>query len=326
MICHLAAIVLAVILDLLIGDPENWPHPVKSIGRLIAWLDRQLNQGTFRKFKGVLLVMMVVLVAFGSSLVLTVLGYQWHPVAGVVIEAIIIFTTIAQNNLAKAVLKVYHPLQADNLSEARGKLSCIVGRETDGLPEPEIARGAVETVAENTSDGITAPLFWSFIGGAPLALVYRAVNTCDSMVGYRNEKYGAFGWASAKLDDGLNWVPSRITGFMMMLVQKPKKCSFRDAWSVFSRDARKHKSPNAGWVEAAVAALLGVQLGGTNVYHGKTSISPKLGEPRQPLTSVHILQTITIMRRTVFLFLLLILTGGIMIELAITWGECPLSL
>ncbi|WP_174616520.1 adenosylcobinamide-phosphate synthase CbiB [Virgibacillus ihumii] len=324
--CHLAAIVLAVALDWLIGDPEKWPHPVKGFGRLIGLLDRRLNNGRFRKLKGVLLVLTVVLAAFGSSCLLMVLSYQWHPVAGVALEAVLISTTIAQNNLAEAVMRVYHLLEAANLPEARTKLSYIVGRETNRLPEPEIVRGAVETVAENTSDGITAPLFWSVIGGAPLALMYRAVNTCDSMVGYRNETYGKFGWASARLDDVLNWIPARLTGFLMMVVQKPAMTSFHGAWSVLFRDARKHKSPNAGWVEAAVAALLGVRLGGTNVYHGMTSVSQRLGDPHQPLTSAHILQTITIMRRTVFFFLLCMLIGGITIELATTWGECPSSL
>lgn len=318
MIYHLSAIVLAYVLDLVIGDPPSWPHPVKGFGLLIALLDTRLNKGKHRKLKGLLMVLVVVIVALGAG-TLTILCYQWHPVAGLIVEAILISTTIAQNNLAKAAMEVYRPLQAQDLSEARTKLSYIVGRETINLPEQEIVRGTIETVAENTSDGITAPLFWSFIGGAPLALVYRAVNTCDSMVGYRNERYQEFGWASARLDDVLNWIPARLTAFMMIVVKRPYISTTKRAWSILLRDARKHKSPNAGWVEAAGAALLGVQLGGTNVYHGKMSISPKLGNPMQPLAAIHILQTIRIMRRTILLFLLFLMIGGIAIELAVAW-------
>src|SRR5699024_4768470 len=144
---------------------------------------------------------------------------------------------------------------------ARQKLSFIVGRDTEELSEEEIVRGTVEMVAENTSDGITTPLFWSLIGGAPLAFVYRAVNTCDSMVGYQNDRYEQFGYFPAKLDDVLNWLPARLTAVVMMLVKRPMEITRKKAWAILFRDARKHKSPNSGWGEAAVAALLGIQLG-----------------------------------------------------------------
>ena len=147
------------------------------------------------------------------------------------------------------------------------------------LDEGEISRGAIETVAENTSDGVTAPLFWALLGGAPLAMVYRATNTCDSMVGYKNERYKEFGWASAKWDDVMNWIPSRLTGMIMLLGNRPEKISYRKAWTILFRDAKKHPSPNSGWGEAAVASILGIQLGGINYYKGIISNRAKMGDP-----------------------------------------------
>jgi adenosylcobinamide-phosphate synthase len=316
---HLAAIILAYFIDLFIGDPPNWPHPVKWFGRMIHFFDVHWNKGKHRKLMGYIMVFALVTLTFGISFFVVRLFYQLHPVTGMVMEAILISTTIAQKSLHVAATEVIRPLQAKNLPEARVKLSYIVGRDTESLPEKEIVRGTVETVAENASDGITAPLFWSFIGGAPLALVYRLINTCDSMVGYKNEKYGEFGFASAKLDDAVNWIPSRLTAFVMMLSMRPKKTNLKTAWSVLMRDARKHPSPNSGWGEAAVAAILGIQLGGTNFYKGRKSVRAFMGDALADLKLQHIFETITIMKRTVFLFLLFIVLGGILIEVAFTW-------
>lgn len=149
------------------------------------------------------------------------------------------------------------PLAKGDMEEARVKLSYIVGRDTERLDEPGIVRAAVETVAENTSDGITAPLFWALIGGAPLALIYRAINTCDSMVGHTNDRYLDFGWASAKVDDIANWIPSRLTSVCIMLTQKPEHSTYEEAWGILLRDAPKHPSPNSGWGEGAVRPLWG---------------------------------------------------------------------
>jgi adenosylcobinamide-phosphate synthase len=197
-------------------------------------------------------------------------------------------------------------------------LARIVGRDTEQLDEGEIVRGTVETVAENTSDGVTAPLFWGFIGGAPLAMVYRAINTCDSMVGYKNERYSEFGWASARLDDVINWIPSRLTGFLILLMNKPKKISRKRAWQILFRDAKRHPSPNSGWLEASVAAILGVQLGGINYYKGQISKRAKMGEPLDPLQKQHIPLTNGIMTRTSVMFLMILWIGGIAIEMALT--------
>lgn len=318
MTAHLTAIVLAFFIDLAVGDPPRWPHPVKWVGKMISFLERLWNLGENRKLKGTAMAAAVIGIVLGASFFLVLLCYNIHPVIGILVEAVMISTTIAQKSLGEAAREVYGPLRSGDLPEARKKLSYIVGRDTEELPEAEIVRGTVETVAENTSDGITAPLFWGFVGGAPLALVYRAVNTCDSMVGYQNDRYREFGWASAKLDDLLNWVPARLTAIVMMCVTKPVKTSYRKALSVLFRDAKKHPSPNSGWGEAAVAALLGIRLGGVNVYKGKKSYRAEMGDSLESLEIHHIPQTVMIMERTSLAFLLLLLLGGVACELAFT--------
>lgn len=318
MLYHVYAVILAFFLDLLIGDPPNWPHPVKWMGMLIGRLDKKLNTGLHKKRNGIIMLLTVVLLVFLLTLGITYLAYWLHPIVGIIVEAVLISTTIAQISLRGAGMEVYRPLVEGNMDEARLKLSYIVGRDTEQLDESEIVRGTVETIAENTSDGITAPLFWAFIGGAPLAMLYRVINTCDSMVGYKNEKYSEFGWASAKLDDVVNWIPSRITGFLMLLGCPSRYHTWKKRWSILFKDAKRHPSPNSGWTEAAVAALLGVQLGGRNVYKGVVSHRAEMGEKLVPLKAVHIRKTIHIMHLASFLFLILI--GGVYFVITNTWG------
>ncbi|WHY02967.1 adenosylcobinamide-phosphate synthase CbiB [Neobacillus sp. DY30] len=319
MIYHLIAISIAYIIDRLVGDPPHWPHPVRWIGTLISFMEKRLNHGKNRRLKGVAMLLFVLLTVLFFVLLLIKIFYQIHPIAGIAIESMVIAATIAQKSLKEAALDVHAPLEEGNLTEARMKLSYIVGRDTDTLNESEIARGAIETVAENTSDGVTAPLFWALIGGAPLAMVYRATNTCDSMAGYLNERFKDFGWASAKWDDVMNWIPSRITGILMLVGTKPLRIEYSRAWKILFRDAKKHPSPNSGWGEAAVAAILGIQLGGINYYKGVVSNRAKMGEPLVPIQANHILLANNILDKTVFLFLVLLWIGGIFVEFAFTW-------
>ena len=320
MVYHIYAITLAFLLDLLIGDPPKWPHPVKWMGMLIGRLDTKLNTGLHKKRNGIIMLLMVVLLVLVLTTGITYLAYQLHFIVGILVEAILISTTIAQKSLRGAGMEVYGPLVEGKMDEARLKLSYIVGRDTEKLDESEIVRGTIETVAENTSDGITAPLFWAFIGGASLAMVYRVINTCDSMVGYKNEKYSDFGWASAKLDDVVNWIPSRITGFLMVLAYPSRYHTWKKRWSILFADAKRHPSPNSGWTEAAVASLLGVQLGGRNVYKGVISHRAEMGEKLVPLRAVHIRKTIKIMHLASFLFLMLIWLGGLYFVITNSWG------
>jgi adenosylcobinamide-phosphate synthase len=316
---HLVALTVAFVLDRMVGDPPSWPHPVKWIGTLISILDKKYNKGRNRKWKGVMMLFIVLAVVFVLAMVITIVAYQIHPLVGISVESILISMTIAHKSLKEAALEVYHPLQKNDMNEARRKLSYIVGRDTDKLDESEIVRGTVETVAENTSDGVTAPMFWALIGGAPFALVYRAINTCDSMVGYKNDQYLDFGWASARMDDVVNWIPSRLTGWVMLLVNRSKKIEKKTAWRILYRDAKKHPSPNSGWCEAAAAALLGVQLGGVNTYKGIISNRALMGDPLDRLERNDIVKMNKILSKTAFFFLLILWLGGIFIEMAITW-------
>lgn len=319
MMYHLLAITLAVLIDQVIGDPPTWPHPVKWMGNGIGYLEKKLNQGKKRKGKGVCMLLLIVGVTILLGIGLVWVSYQLHLILGIFIESILISTTIAHKGLKEAALEVYEPLQSNDFPEARVKLSYIVGRDTDHLDEGEIVRGTVETVAENTSDGITAPLFWAFIGGAPLALAYRAINTCDSMVGYKNERFGDFGWASAKLDDLVNWIPSRLTGLLILISNTPTHMTKSQAWKIVYRDAKRHPSPNSGWLEAAVASLLGVQLGGINHYKGVVSNRAKMGEPIVALHREHIPETNKIVTRTTLLFILALWIAGGVFEITTSW-------
>ncbi|MCP3740884.1 adenosylcobinamide-phosphate synthase CbiB [Rossellomorea sp. BNER] len=316
---HLIAITIAYILDLIIGDPPNWPHPVKWMGSYISILEKWLNCGKFKVIKGWIMIFIIILSILLITLPIVWMGYTLHPIIGIFIESILIMTTISQKSLRVAALDVLEPLINNDLKEARMKLSYIVGRDTDSLGEEEIIRGTVETVAENTSDGITAPLFWGIIGGAPLALIYRCINTCDSMVGYKNDRYAEFGYASAKLDDCVNWIPSRITGIILLLSQKPEHLSYKAAFNVLIRDAKKHPSPNSGWGEASVAASLGIQLGGINYYKGIKSNRARMGEPLVNLNQNHISKTIYLMHIACFLYLLLLWIGGVIFEFTKAW-------
>jgi len=279
-----AVVSAAVILDLLLGDPRWLPHPVVAMGKLITSLEKILR-GIVpnERAGGALLLFLTVGSTFCLAWGLARGAALIHPAVGVVVSALLGWTCLAARSLHGESKLVADALLRGDLPEARRFLSCIVGRETAELSGPEIWRGAVETVAENTSDGVIAPLLFLMVGGAPLALAYKAVNTLDSMVGYRNERYLRFGWASARFDDLANFVPARLTGFLMVLAAPMVGLSGRNAWRIMLRDGRNHSSPNSGIPEAAAAGALGVQLGGTNVYFGKPVAKPTIGDPLNPL-------------------------------------------
>lgn len=319
---HLIAILFALILDILIGDPQWLPHPVRGIGKILSYCDKKLNKGQHRKRKGIMTIIVTCLVPFLICTLLVYVAYYMHLWFGIFIEAVFIFTTIASTSLKKAAVDVANPLRENNILEARRKLSWIVGRDTKDLNEDGIVRATVETVAENTCDGITAPLFFAFIGGAPLAIAYRAVNTADSMIGNKSPKYLEFGWASARFDDLLNYLPSRLTALAMIIGScLNRKTTLTYKLKILGRDARKHPSPNSGYGEAAVAAILGVQLGGTNTYKGVLSERPKLGDARFTLEQKHINDAIAVMYRSIFIFIVGLIVGGLIIELTFAWSE-----
>lgn len=299
-------IVGAILLDLLFGDPKWLPHPVVGFGKCISFLEKRWNVQPYQKLKGVLLTVVIVGMTYLLSFLLVALAYRFHYGIGIALEVYLLFTTIAIKGLKQAANDVANPLFKGDLIQARNALSWIVGRDTQELPEREVVRGAVETVAENTVDAIIAPLFWALIGGAPLAMAYRAVNTLDSMVGYKNSRYLEFGWASARLDDIVNWVPAKVSTigiWLSAIILSPSR--LKEAVLITFRDAAKHPSPNSGWPEAMVAGLLGVQLGGRNTYEGSPSERARMGDAVRVLAPRDILKTIQFMHGGWVMFLIL---------------------
>jgi adenosylcobinamide-phosphate synthase len=279
-----AVLALAVAIDLALGDPRWLPHPVVLIGRLIAILEVNLRS-VFRneRFAGILLLLFTAGIAAAAAWLLIMICDFLNPLAGFLVAAAISYTCLAARSLHSESALVADALAAGNLAEARRTLAFIVGRDTADLDETEIWRALVETVAENTSDGIIAPLFWLALGGPVVGMAYKAVSTLDSMVGYKNDHYLQFGWASARMDDLLNFIPARLTGLLIVLAATPAGLSSRGAMQVVLRDRLNHPSPNSGHPEAAAAGALGVQLGGKAFYDGRESWKQTIGDPHAPL-------------------------------------------
>lgn len=273
-------VLIGFLFDQVIGDPRRWPHPVVGIGNVIAYLERPLNLGVplARRRRGVFLTFLVV----GGSYLLTwaaVLGANvLHPLLGLGVSAYFVFTSLAGKSLLDAGQSVLVPLMHGELREARLRLSWLVSRDTANLTEGEIVRGTIETLAENFVDGILSPLFYAALGGAPLAMAFKAISTLDSMVGYRNERYEEFGWFSARTDDWANYVPARLSVFLLLLAGWLRRMPVRKAYQIWKRDAAGHPSPNGGNPESVVAGLLGVRLGGVNMYHGQPHHRAEMGE------------------------------------------------
>lgn len=279
-----ALLALALTLDLLLGDPRWLPHPVVFIGRLITFLEGFLRaQIHNQRCAGVLLLAATVSISAAAAWLVIRVCSSIAPPAGFLASVLIAYTCLAARSLHRESALVAEALTAGDLDGARLKLSRIVGRDTETLDEQQIWRAVVETVAENTSDGIIAPLFWLAVGGPVAAIAYKAVSTLDSMVGYKNERYLHFGWASARMDDLLNFVPARLTALLMILSAPLVGLSCTGAARIARRDRLNHPSPNSAHPEAAAAGALGVQLGGTAYYQGRESWKETIGDPRNPL-------------------------------------------
>ncbi|HWR08938.1 adenosylcobinamide-phosphate synthase CbiB [Sporomusa sp.] len=297
----------AVAIDRLVGDPRTVFHPVVMIGNFIAWLERGLldtgHSPGRRKLAGAVLVAIVILVVYAIAwLIMAALSFI-HPWAVYVGGALLLSFTISPRSLAEAGREIAGYLHTGDMEQARYKVGWIVGRDTANLNTSEVTRATVETVAENIVDGIISPLFYAVIGGIPLACLYRAVNTMDSMVGYKNEKYQDFGMTAARVDDVFNYIPARITGILIVIAAALLRYDAGGAWHAIKRDAAKHPSPNSGFSEAGVAGALGVRLGGLNYYGGVASLRAYMGEAEQELQPVHIEQTIHIMYMVTMLFI-----------------------
>jgi adenosylcobinamide-phosphate synthase len=294
----------AAILDFALGDPWGWPHPVRAMG----WVVSQYRQWAWHRFKNPFLLKIAGIglalgLVVGSAAIawVTIRGaYRWNAF-GWSVEVILLASCFAGRSLRAAAEDVLRPLKVESLQKARSVLSQYVGRDTKNLSEAEILRAILETVAENATDGVMAPLFYAILGLAfpqigpvPFAIAYKAASTLDSMVGYRNEPYIHLGWFSAKLDDVLTWLPCRLNVITLGAISG----KIDAVWRLCQRDANKDPSPNSGWSECAYAAILGVQLGGFNTYRGILKLKPLLGKPRRPITPERIQLALRLMRNS----------------------------
>ena len=289
---HMIAFFMGFLLDLVLGDPYCFPHPIRLIGKLITGSEKILrgmgirgkdkkadhNVKELRQGIGLVLIVMISVTAVTSFLVF--MAYWLHPVLGVAVECVMTYQILAVKCLKVESMKVYQCLKNGNLKQARKAVSMIVGRDTEWLDEEGIAKAAIETVAENTSDGVIAPMLYLAIGGPILGFLYKAINTMDSMIGYKNDKYLYFGRAAAKLDDFVNFLPARISAGLMITASFFAGGNFsgKNAWEIYRRDRRKHASPNSGQTEAVCAGALSIRLAGDASYFGKTVKKPYIGK------------------------------------------------
>lgn len=276
-------LLLAFVLDLIFGDPHWLYHPVRFIGKLIEWGEKRLRPRFPKtpggeRTAGTLLAVFVVAVSFLLPLLLLWGLRLIHPVCAFIAEVFFCYQILAVRSLKTESMKVYAALKEGDLSKARKALSWIVGRDTENLSEEQVAKAAVETVAENTSDGVVAPLLFLAVGGAPLGFLYKAINTLDSMIGYKNERYLHFGRFAAKLDDAANFIPARVTALLTILSAFLLRFDGKAAFRIWKRDRKNHTSPNSAQSEAAVAGALGLCLGGDNYYFGKLVHKPTIGD------------------------------------------------
>ena len=307
------AIVSAYLLDLALGDPRWLPHPVRGIGKLITFLEKGLRTGQKKyilRLQGILLTIIVVGgCTFGAWAILNSLK-RINSVLEIIIWIFLAYTSLAIKDLFIHAKKVLEKVEDNDIEEARRKLSFIVGRDTKRLSRKEIIAATIESIAENANDGIIAPLFYLILGGPTLAIAYKAVNTLDSMVGYRNERYIDFGWFPAKLDDVVNFVPARIAGFLIVISSFILSKDFGSSFRTMFRDGRKHSSPNSGVPEAAMAGALGIRLGGLSIYGGRVCARPFIGESKNCLQP----QAVDEALRIAFVSSFLIIAGGLVLK------------
>ncbi|MEL7608429.1 MAG: adenosylcobinamide-phosphate synthase CbiB [Bacillota bacterium] len=289
-----AAVIAGFLIDLAFGDPMRCPHIVVGMGKMIQLLEPRLRNIAKKTPKGesraglvlaILLPLSVLCASWGALYLCSLI----HPLLRFVVESLLCWQCLALRSLKSASSKVHHALAEADLERARTLVGQIVGRDTAALDTAGVTRAAVETVAENTSDGVIAPLIYLFIGGAPLGILYKCINTLDSMVGYKNDRYLYFGRASARLDDAANFLPARFAGVMMVLCAFAVGLDGKNAWRIFRRDRLRHSSPNSAHTEAACAGALNIRLGGDSYYFGKLVHKPTIGDDGRPIQTEDIL-------------------------------------
>lgn len=283
-----AAVVAGFLLDALLGDPRRIPHPIVAMGNAIAWLEPRLRAAfpdtpSGARRAGVVLVAVLCAGSFGATWCLIAVAGLVHPLLGFAVETWLCYQALAACELRRQSMRVVRELTREGLPAARRAVGMIVGRDTEALDERGVLKAAVETVAENTADGVVGPLVYLIVGGAPLGMLYKAVNTMDSMVGYKNERYLDFGRAAARVDDVLGFIPARLAALCMIAAAPAAGLSAKGAWRIWRRDRFNHASPNSAQTESAMAGALGVELAGSAVYFGKLVEKPTMGDATRPI-------------------------------------------
>ena len=302
---------IAYVLDLIFGDPQNVVHPVQVIGKIISAGEKVLLRKKYKFLAGAVLNIFTVSITYTSMYLIS--KSVKISVFFMIIEIYLMYTIFSINSLAREGNRVYRILKEGDIEKARKDLSYLVSRDTEMMDEKMIIRSTMETISENTVDGIVAPMFYMFLGGMPLAMAYKAINTLDSMVGYKNEKYMDFGKFSAKVDDAANFIPARITGILIVFASMILGYDYKNSLKIFIRDRKNHSSPNSAHSEASVAGALGVQFGGKVSYFGKEIDKPTIGDKIKDFELEDIRKNIRIMYVTSFLSLVifsLIFTGA----------------
>lgn len=283
-----AAVVAGFLLDALLGDPRRIPHPIVAMGNAIAWLEPRLRAAfpdtpSGARRAGVVLVAVLCAGSFGATWCLIAVAGLVHPLLGFAVETWLCYQALAACELRRQSMRVVRELTREGLPAARRAVGMIVGRDTEALDERGVLKAAVETVAENTADGVVGPLVYLIVGGAPLGMLYKAVNTMDSMVGYKNKRYLDFGRAAARVDDVLGFIPARLAALCMIAAAPAAGLSTKGAWRIWRRDRFNHASPNSAQTESAMAGALGVELAGSAVYFGKLVEKPTMGDATRPI-------------------------------------------
>ncbi len=307
-------LISAYVLDLIFGDPYSFPHPVKFIGNMIARLEKFFFATLINKLlSGLITFLIVVVTTYFATFLLINISYSLNSYLGIAVEILLTYTVLSAKCLEVEAVKVQRELRAKNLENSRKSLSYIVGRDTKELDFAQIIKAVIETVAENTVDGVISPIFYLCLGGVPLAMAFKAISTLDSMIGYRNEKYEEFGKVSARADDVANFIPARLSIIFFTISAFLLRLDYRNAFLICMRDRKNHLSPNCAYSESLTAGALGIQLGGSHYYGGKLVEKQKIGDDLRKADVDDITKTVNMLRIVTFLCILVVCIINILI-------------
>ena len=307
-------LISAYVLDLIFGDPYSFPHPVKFIGNMIARLEKFFFATLINKLlSGLITFLIVVVTTYFATFLLINISYSLNSYLGIAVEILLTYTVLSAKCLEVEAVKVQRELRAKNLENSRKSLSYIVGRDTKELDFSQIIKAVIETVAENTVDGVISPIFYLCLGGVPLAMAFKAISTLDSMIGYRNEKYEEFGKVSARADDVANFIPARLSIIFFTISAFLLRLDYKNAFLICMRDRKNHLSPNCAYSESLTAGALGIQLGGSHYYGGKLVEKQKIGDDLKKADVDDITKTVNMLRIVTFLCILVVCIINILI-------------